>query len=292
MKKSNVEMIKEIYGYWIKEMNEGKIERGFASKENIEKIKSTCEIEEKDFLELRNLRDTAVLYFRPPIHESRENKDYEKYKIVNDCMSAITHVLDSELSKRSFPDNLDFEYDEAGDLIKKKIRKLLLENFDHENFPFICHEISLSMAEEMKKLKAFEDWSIIVERGHYNHPDYDKDLLCEEDIGDLEDYKKNIKNGKYLCEGCTCNKMQQHTYIKAYLDEAVMIYDFTNYQFNIDKMSDIQLKINELKRKKSVVNEEVKKQIVEELMSFNNFMTSNYNSYYPGISNTIKGATK
>jgi hypothetical protein len=27
-------------------------------------------------------------------------------------------------------------------------------------------------------------------------------------------------------------------------------------------------------------------------MSFNNFMTSNYNSYYPGISNTIKGATK
>jgi hypothetical protein len=176
---------------------------------------------------------------------------------------------------------LDFK--EERKFLNKKLRKLLIKNFEDERFPYLCYDISFEMADVMKEMEYFKDWRILVVRGHFNDPEFDKsDVMCGECIDNIDDYVDyRIMNGEYKCEGCTCEKIKQHTYIKAYLDASLVIFDFTKYQFDIDNIS--------AWHEDYVISQKSKEELVDDLIKFNNFIPTDHRSYYSGHITQIKG---
>jgi len=72
-------------------------QRGFASNEEIKIIKETLHLAEMDILALRNLRDFTVMFLS---REAKENETTENIMENWDRMSAITHIIDTEISNK------------------------------------------------------------------------------------------------------------------------------------------------------------------------------------------------
>lgn len=68
--------------------------RGWVSAEEIKLIKETLHIAEMDILALRNLRDFTVMFLS---EEAKENETIENIMANWDRMSAITHLIDTEI---------------------------------------------------------------------------------------------------------------------------------------------------------------------------------------------------
>lgn len=72
-------------------------QRGWVSAEETKLIKETLHITEMDILALRNLRDFTVMFLS---REAKENETTENIMENWDRMSAITYVIDTEISDR------------------------------------------------------------------------------------------------------------------------------------------------------------------------------------------------
>ena len=84
IKTTNFQMTRELKDWYPKHF-------GFINGDEVEKIKRTFQIDERDEINLRNLRDFVVMFY------SRE-KDDTKQTIKNmDKMSAIVSVIDDKL---------------------------------------------------------------------------------------------------------------------------------------------------------------------------------------------------
>lgn len=68
-------------------------ERGFITGEEVAEIKKALELEGRDYLNLRNLRDMVVMYYG---YEFKDD-DFKKQIKENDKMSAICGIIDSIL---------------------------------------------------------------------------------------------------------------------------------------------------------------------------------------------------
>jgi hypothetical protein len=72
-------------------------QRGFISEEEMKLVKETLHIAEMDILALRNLRDFTVIFLT---QEAKENETTENIMENWDRMSAITYVIDTEISQK------------------------------------------------------------------------------------------------------------------------------------------------------------------------------------------------
>lgn len=174
-------------------------------------------------------------------------------------------------------------FKEERKFLNKKLREKLIENFGSEDFPYISEEIAFKMAEEMEKMEFFKEWDIKVVRGHYNHPDYSvDDSPCNNCIDNVDDYiDYRMMNGEYSCEDCCCEKIRKHTYVKAYLNANLVIFDFTKYQFKEVLMSNWV--------EDYLLSRKSKEDLVDELIEFNKYVATDQKSYYPGKIIGIKG---
>lgn len=91
--KTNFQAIKEVKKFW--ETND--IERGLITKEQKTKVEEICEIKARSVIELNDLRDFAVIFLSQLSENAREDGNWEKFDKLNDCMSAVTHVIDMRL---------------------------------------------------------------------------------------------------------------------------------------------------------------------------------------------------
>lgn len=69
--------------------------RGIISSKEVSLIKKTLNLEKLSVDDIKNLRDFAVLFLK-----SEDMDDYETMMEKEDKLSAIVHVIDSELIKR------------------------------------------------------------------------------------------------------------------------------------------------------------------------------------------------
>lgn len=69
--------------------------RGFCNNEECWLIKTELQLEERDILSLRNLRNTAVMYFS-------DEQDQDKLITKMDKMSAVCCIIDSRLSSLGY----------------------------------------------------------------------------------------------------------------------------------------------------------------------------------------------
>lgn len=95
MTKTNFEMVKELQNWYPEEMH-------FISGEEVEYITKVMELKERRTLDLRNLRDFTVLYYNHVKDMHQENKDWDSFTKEDDKLSAITAVIDQELSNRGY----------------------------------------------------------------------------------------------------------------------------------------------------------------------------------------------
>lgn len=92
--------------------------RGIISGEEVVLIKETLKLEDLSVDDLRNLRDFAVLFLK-----SKETDDFDTMVKKDDKLSAIVHVIDSELFKRGE------EVTTSSDFTKNDVIKILKRNF-------------------------------------------------------------------------------------------------------------------------------------------------------------------
>ena len=83
--KTNIQMLKELNEKYTP------AKHGIVSMSEIYLINETLHLDEMDELQLRNLRDTTVLYFGVIMDNQKE------YFVMPDKMSAITAVIDQKL---------------------------------------------------------------------------------------------------------------------------------------------------------------------------------------------------
>lgn len=89
MERTNVQMIRSLNEKY------SPSKRGFISIDEIYTINSELELDSRDVLSLRNLRDTVVLFMNV-MADSFEN-DVIKMLEINDKISAITAVIDNKI---------------------------------------------------------------------------------------------------------------------------------------------------------------------------------------------------
>lgn len=92
--KTNFQAIKEVKELW---MNNSQIKRGIISTVDMMTIEKICEIKERSVIELNDLRDFAVILLSEMSSNARQENDYDKFDKINDCMSALVHVIDAKL---------------------------------------------------------------------------------------------------------------------------------------------------------------------------------------------------
>ena len=91
--KTNFQVVKELKEFWETNI----IKRGFITHDQKEQVEKICEIKERDIFGLQDLRDFTVLLLSQMSESARNDSDWEKFDKLNDCMSAVTHVIDSRL---------------------------------------------------------------------------------------------------------------------------------------------------------------------------------------------------
>lgn len=91
--KTNFQMIRDLDGFQ-------PMERGFIDIDETALIKSTLCIEEMNELELRNLRDFAVMFYTMKADNSERLMRVNDRNEINDKMSAVVAVIDHELFGR------------------------------------------------------------------------------------------------------------------------------------------------------------------------------------------------
>ena len=74
--------------------------RGFVTKDEMDHISEVFELENRDILDLRNLRDFVVAFFALKGYEEQENMDWDEHIKSQDKMSAICATIDSKLVLR------------------------------------------------------------------------------------------------------------------------------------------------------------------------------------------------
>lgn len=90
--KTNVQMLRELKDWFPQE-------RGILTFNELYVVKATLHLEKMDELQLRNMRDTAVMFFDKFMPEDKENNISEVMKI-SDKISAITGVIDNVLWRK------------------------------------------------------------------------------------------------------------------------------------------------------------------------------------------------
>ena len=90
--KPDFNQIKELHEVYTPET------RGIVSNQEIQLITEKLELDQRNIIELRNIRNVAVMYYSRLSDSSRE-KDIQKTMLLMDAMSAITTVIDGVLIK-------------------------------------------------------------------------------------------------------------------------------------------------------------------------------------------------
>lgn len=75
-------------------------QRGIVSMSEIYKINEALELDKRDVLDLRNLRDFAVYYWSTIINALMEVKDTENALAIMDKQSAILTVIDQKIANK------------------------------------------------------------------------------------------------------------------------------------------------------------------------------------------------
>ena len=95
--KTNVMMLTEVKALWDEEFKN--MTKGFVKAEHIALVEESLELKGKDELYLRNMRDTAVMFFNSVTTSVIEDENIDAYYRYSDCMSAVTHIIDMKLSE-------------------------------------------------------------------------------------------------------------------------------------------------------------------------------------------------
>lgn len=90
-----IKMIMRTNVQMIRELNEkyNPIQRGIVHMSEIYMINHELELDKRDILDLRNLRDTVVLFLNALINED----NFKEMMIMSDKISAITCVIDQKI---------------------------------------------------------------------------------------------------------------------------------------------------------------------------------------------------
>lgn len=78
-------------------------QRGIVTAAEVEVILETLEIGSRNNIELQNVRDMLVMMYGRWADSQQQKDDASAVMELMDAMSAITHVIDMEKSKRGLP---------------------------------------------------------------------------------------------------------------------------------------------------------------------------------------------
>lgn len=78
-------------------------QRGIVTAAEVEMIRETLEIGSRNNIELQNVRDMLVMMYGRWADSQQQKDDASAAMELMDAMSAITHVIDMEKSKRGLP---------------------------------------------------------------------------------------------------------------------------------------------------------------------------------------------
>ena len=92
--KTNYQMMNELNSEYTPK------QRGIVSMSEIYKINETLELDKRDVLDLRNLRDFAVYYWSTIINALMEVKDTDTALAIMDKQSAILTVIDEKIANK------------------------------------------------------------------------------------------------------------------------------------------------------------------------------------------------
>lgn len=92
--KTNYQMMNELNNEYTPK------QRGIVSMSEIYKINEALELDKRDVLDLRNLRDFAVYYWSTIINALMEVKDTENALAIMDKQSAILTVIDQKIANK------------------------------------------------------------------------------------------------------------------------------------------------------------------------------------------------
>lgn len=90
--KSNFQMVRT-YEHNVKN-------KGFCTKEEVNKIIEHFNIKNRQDIELQNLRDFIVMYYSNKTKELDIVKNYDEVMKIGDAISAITYIIDTEKFNR------------------------------------------------------------------------------------------------------------------------------------------------------------------------------------------------
>jgi hypothetical protein len=82
--RTNLEIMRELHGYW-----------RWHEKPSVDDISKIIDLESLSKVEIKNIREMAMMYFRNELDRAIEKKDEPRYETALDCREKLLKKIDS-----------------------------------------------------------------------------------------------------------------------------------------------------------------------------------------------------